>query len=372
MLLLFSGGLACNPSHTRQPVWSLTFPERAMDRKVIVRQASLYCVTASVYSATRLTLSKVAAEDGHIIWQKGIEAASNLSSDKVLIGEGVLVYRTPSGSVKALDVNTGNQEWENQYFNDLLAIANQRVYVADKDWRYCVLDSISGSVVQTGNSTMSSSCRLVIDNGRQYFVNKGRLVASDLQTGRTLWEYQAPGAMAISQIASALGNLYASNRNELSCLDEETGAVRWRYPFSGDVPELVGNDFYVAEDTKTEGTKVVKLDAQTGAAQTVLRADIEFGSDRRVFFRDGAVYNPISETHYGYNPIRYLVGEEKALSRDAWMTAISVTDGHVLWSSEKYWCDEEIKPIIGDGRIVFAVSGVNLGNSSKLVAYPMK
>ncbi|MCP5367084.1 MAG: PQQ-binding-like beta-propeller repeat protein [Hyphomicrobiales bacterium] len=144
-------------------------------------------------------------EKGDVLWtHAGVsEIASLLGGASPAVDSGIVVAPYSTGEIAALRVDDGRVLWT---------------------------DSLS-SLRRTAlaSSVTAIRGRPIIDRGRVYTISHGGLmIASDLRTGRRIWEKEI-GSYASPWIAGEY--LFAlTNDAEVLCLDRNTGRVYWVTP----------------------------------------------------------------------------------------------------------------------------------------------
>lgn len=176
-------------------VWERKLTEPARGAPT-VSGGRLYVVTQSN------TLLALSATDGSDVWSyRGVpEAGSLLSTNSPAVVGGVVVVPFSSGEVVALDDKKGQPLW-----NDSLATASR-------------------SYAVSGLTTIAASP--VVSDGVVYTTGVGgRTVASELKTGRRLWDVTLGSAHtpAVSGNAVFLVDL----DNTLTALDRRSGETLW-------------------------------------------------------------------------------------------------------------------------------------------------
>ncbi|CAA0100444.1 Outer membrane protein assembly factor BamB [BD1-7 clade bacterium] len=179
---------------------------------------------------------------GEEVWQK------QLSSEPVSppsISEDLLVIHTNDGAVYALNTDNGEQLWKYssnmpsltirgtspaQFFANFVAVglANGKLVILDRAtgqarWENKVAIPQGDTEIER---IVDVDARPLIMRDKLFAVSyQGRVVAYDLQNGRTLW---AEDDSSYRDLAAGYGNLYvASSDGSLIAYDEDSGNIRW-------------------------------------------------------------------------------------------------------------------------------------------------
>ncbi len=277
-----------------------------------------------VYLATREDLFQcLDAETGGIIWEKelpGLYKLSPLVSDTLVY---VTVERDPfTGwesqhycwappqwyALVALDRETGREMWR-------YSTADEPVYAAAgmgfpvlaeghilfhleicKDEESCsahrdscelvCLDAQTGTVIWRHEGALPSSFTefgsvapfwITYNEGRLYMVLKGYVLAVDMKTQTTVWEYQLPQGWE-APLAVGHGMVVVRGLNRVSCLDAVTGRELWEVLIRGEstLPALTKSEVFV------------------GSAEGILyRLDIKTGKIKESYRLGSSVYSPV-------------------------------------------------------------------------------
>ncbi len=207
------------------------------------------------------------------------------------VASGKLYFGTIDQRLFAADITTGKPLWTYQAqtsFDTLLgqpapAVAGDIVVAGFGSGEIAVLNTVDGSVVWTdvlGGLTAASPLAFasifgepVVDNDTVYAISAdGLITATDLRTGRRIWERPVGGVQ--SPVVTGEWIFILTSNQTVACLEQASGHVRWtsvlpRYvkpnteaqPILWSGPVLAGGKLVLASDHRT----LVLLDPAEGA-----------------------------------------------------------------------------------------------------------
>lgn len=140
-------------------------------------------------------------KDGVILWTHSgsMGDMSMFTSGSPLVYEGLVLVPYSSGEVYTLNANDGSEVWSDVFARRSISSAN-------------ILSDIDAPPVASGGKVFVIS-------------NDGVLAASDIRTGKRLWEQEISGRQSPWIAGDFMYVL--SNRNELLCIHLQSGGIKW-------------------------------------------------------------------------------------------------------------------------------------------------
>jgi outer membrane protein assembly factor BamB len=270
-----------------------------------------------------------------------------VGTSPVTVG-GTVFIAVRTGSLVALDLQTGAQRWTSQVSTSALStpeVAGDLVIVGTGQDGLQAIDAATGtkrwSVAADGAipGAPAQADGLVV-----FGTDRGTVVAVDAATGSKAWSRSVDDPV-IGSVAIADGSVVVStdggdaHHGTLVALDLKTGAQRWRtdvgYYGRAGTPAIAGGRVYDSTglDTSTPGSHhIVTLDLATGAL------DWAFANAT-----DDPVYTPAVIGDEAYIP-----GEDHTLTR------VATANGSTDWTFAADGVVEVVPAIAGD--VVYAAS----------------
>jgi len=203
-----------------------------------------------------------------IVWTYGTNQTYPDSSP-VVAGEQVFVTEY-GGSIRALDLATGREQWKYSTNHDVYAtptVRNGVVYIGSVDENFYALESGSGELLWQYNAGFPVNQNAAVDDGIVYLAtNRGPNSAfvTALEDGKTVWshdltQYNDHGAGLGANATVSDGDLFIGTQGIAStfvCLNTTNGEENWT--FSSESYDI-DNDasFYTA--TVSDGLVYVPL-----------------------------------------------------------------------------------------------------------------
>ena len=225
---------------TGHDVWHLATKPRKQ-RSTNVGGGIAYA-DGAIYAATGLAeVLAIDAATGHVRWRQ--PTTLPVRSPPTVV-DGRLYTVRIDGRLLAMDTGDGHALWSyqaSQSFNQLLgapapAVANGVVLAGFASGEIAVLGALDGALVwnDTLGSTVGASplefasihAEPIIDDGTAYAISVGGLLtATDMRTGRRIWESSIAGA---NTPVLAGGWLFVlTDAATVTCLAKSSGHVRW-------------------------------------------------------------------------------------------------------------------------------------------------
>jgi hypothetical protein len=175
--------------------------------------------------------------------------SDDIGSSAPVIADGRIFVGDETGSIAAIDVESGTKEWSQQLSDKPVpapVVSDETIYVGSEASFYA-LDASSGSVEweQSFDQKISGAAPVFAD-GTIYFTTavpdagghvetpgvesetKASVIALDATTGTTEWtfsEFETDTVDCIPAVAN--GRLHVAARNDVYALDADSGAVEW-------------------------------------------------------------------------------------------------------------------------------------------------
>jgi len=186
----------------------------------------------------------------HVVWSRGL---GSLVEFPAVVQDGVAYVANAQGTVRALDMRTGDVVWRHDTPNGKMAsspaVFGDELVVHGMDGHIQVLDRSDGKLLwryDVGSPVESSP---VVDGSVDVFgAWDGTITALDLRTHRVRWR-RFDGCKITSSAALADGTLYIGDYcGRLLALDARTGALRWTGTVNGRIygtPAVAGGRVFV-------------------------------------------------------------------------------------------------------------------------------
>lgn len=200
---------------------------------------------------------------GDIVWQQRLvtfgENGKRIFSSLAL-SKGNLFFGAYDGNFYCLDVKTGKRNW----------------VCMDADWI-----GSSPAVREDGN---------VVYIGLEFglFKKNGGVVAVDVQSGKTLWQYYEMSGLthASPAVSTALGVVICGcNDNFVYCLDQKTGKLLWKYETGGEVK------YGAIFDEKKKMVIIGSMDGCVYCLSTITGEVVMKFSAQAGFYSNAVLYN---------------------------------------------------------------------------------
>lgn len=140
-------------------------------------------------------------KDGGILWTHtgSVEDISMFTSGSPLVYDKFVVVPYSSGEIYTLRISDGSEVWNDVFARRSMSSAN-------------ILSDIDAPPVAS--------------NGKVFIIsNDGVLAASDINTGKRIWEQEISGRQSPWLAGDFLYVL--SNKNELACIHAQSGGIKW-------------------------------------------------------------------------------------------------------------------------------------------------
>ena len=206
-----------------------------------------------------------------------------------VVGLGEVFVATKSGSVVALSLQDGKEQWSvdvDEYVARSTPAFDGETLFVTAGYSIVAIDGASGRELWRKPLRFAGSCSPVVDDDRVYAASQeGAITAFAKSTGEELWHY-ADGDLVFSSPALASGKLVIVDVvGQVTALNAETGREVWQEQLKAEVhatPAVVGGRVFVV----TTAPEVVVLDLETG--DVVWRAEAGGPSSPAVV--DGLVF----------------------------------------------------------------------------------
>jgi outer membrane protein assembly factor BamB len=206
-----------------------------------------------------------------------------------VIGLGEVFVATKSGSVVALSLQDGKEQWSvdvDEYVARSTPAFDGDTLFVTGGYAIVAIDGASGSEIWRKPLRFAGSCSPVVDEDRVYAASQeGAITAFAKTTGEELWHY-ADGDLVFSSPALSSDKLVIADvSGQITALNAETGRELWQARLKEEVhatPAIVGDRIFVVTTTP----EIVVLDLESGAI--VWRA--EAGGPSSPAIADGMVY----------------------------------------------------------------------------------
>jgi len=364
-IILVSVAMAgCHRSTQVPAAWSITIPQKNIygetgTVQLAYHNGSVFCVgSPSFDNFEEATLYSIYGSTGAISWQRGLRMSKSCGRFTLFAcGGAVICYRTPAGELKGLDGQTGMDKWTYSDFSSIVTIADSTVHVLDGSGRYVALDA--NGMRTRGATGPVGGCDgpTVYAEDRVYGTQNHRLRATDIVTGRVLWEDNMDASWLYLQHGMAVLLVMVPDRTgqRLRALDVQDGRELWSRTHWGAVPAVDGDTVFLAPGTPDLRDVVVRLDVRTGKELGTFRASL--WPSAKPLVADGLFYSPVNHSEYlGLGQTEYgLVAKNSASGEDLWETCLS--RGSTI-----------SEPIAGDGLVFVQIPNSD-GKSVSLLGY---
>ena len=228
-----------------------------------------------------------------------------------VVGLGEVFVATKSGSVVALSLRDGKEQWSvdvDEYVARSTPAFDGETLFVTGGYAIVAIDGATGKETWRKSLRFAGSCSPVVDDDRVYAASQeGAITAFAKTTGEELWHY-ADGDLVFSSPALANDELIIADvSGQITALNAETGREVWQVRLKAEVhatPAIVGDRVFVT----TTSPEIVVLDLATGGV--VWRA--EAGGPSSPAVADGTVY---------------IGGEDQSVR------ALDAADGKERWST---------------------------------------
>lgn len=226
---------------------------------------------------------------GERLWRvtpDGMDSADRLPSGGLAFSQGVLLVSTGSGSVLALDADTGDELWRTRLLAPIRTAptaVGDLVLVTTSANETVALDLLAGDVLWQhvgffeqaailGGATPAANDRLAV-----VAYSSGEIFALDLDDGRPIWSdtvLRPRRTLAIGAISDITGSpvidndrvIVAGNGGEMASFDLANGSRSWNVDVtSRHTPWVAGDFIYVL----TDRNEVVAIVRQGGIVRWV-------------------------------------------------------------------------------------------------------
>lgn len=234
--------------------------------------------------------------DGSLAWRSRV-SSEVLAPPQVI--DDLIVAQTIDGKVSAFDIMSGEQKWifstsipsltlrgtSTPLIGDDVVIAgfsNGRIALIDPRKGVAAVDERIAAA--TGRSDLERLVdidgRMIFSGGRLFVVTyQGRIVAIDLNEGRSLWSEEASSVVGMG---SGFGNVYLAHDNDrITAMDMDNGRVQW------DIQALLNRDVTVPV---AAGSYIAVGDFE-GYLHIVAQSDGRFVARRKV--DNAGIFTPV-------------------------------------------------------------------------------
>jgi outer membrane protein assembly factor BamB len=185
-----------------------------------------------------------------------------------VIGQGDVFVATKSGSVVALSLQDGKEQWSvdvDEYVSRSTPAFDGETLFVTGGYAIVAIDGASGRENWRKPLRFAGSCSPVIDDDRVYAASQeGAVTAFAKTTGEELWRY-VNSDLVFSSPSLANGKLIIADvSGQVTALNAETGREVWQAQLKSEVhatPAIVGDRIFVV----TTSPEVVVLDLESGA-----------------------------------------------------------------------------------------------------------
>ena len=247
---------------TGTPIWTAETQDLPPGASVATNQHSVF---AGTVSGNLLALDIATGERQ---WE--FQAAGQLSSP--VVADGLVFIVDDSGLVSAVDASTGVLAWQFATGQGATtpAVANDMVIAGGSaDGTLFALNVTTGAMVWHIADASGTGATPVISGSNVYILGPDTtLLALDLASGSEIWraDVEASGGLGPAYPAVAEGVVYVVDSVGLHAFDAVTGEERWTYASSSpqSSPSVAGGVVYLS-GAGFDGT-VTAVDAATGTA----------------------------------------------------------------------------------------------------------
>lgn len=202
------------------------------------------------------------SNDGGVRWSYETDAQD--SPDIPVAEHGLVLFRTVSGKIVALDTKTGAAVWERKDLgaDDSSVVSDgERAYLTTRDGRIIALNAADGGVAWVREEGKRFATPVVQGNGLYACAGHAPLIiALDARTGETAWTAPVAG---FASPAIGVDSVFVSVVRGIAALFAKTGESQWMSDFSAEaksMPVLTVDRIYV----KTGDCTVWCLDHERG------------------------------------------------------------------------------------------------------------
>lgn len=269
---------------------------------------------------------KLQAANGEVLWRNRFE--DSVFHAGPIIGQGRTFVADLEGNLRALDLQTGEEQWKVQLGNSVETrgeYSGGRVFVSTVDDVVRALDAETGKTLWTYSRelpeyfTVKGSCTPIVDRDVVYCgFSDGHLLALQIDSGDVVWDADLTGGKAnfvdVDGVVYPIGNrIYAvSYSGGLFALQRSDGRIIWRQDTESAADfQVQGKNVFLASAIG----RITAHDLVTGEPRWAFRLSESFpgsiqtfGPYVLVFTTDGPVYVLDGETGYPYQIWRGTTG----------------------------------------------------------------
>ena len=185
-----------------------------------------------------------------------------------VVGLGEVFVATKSGSVVALSLQDGKEQWSvdvDEYVARSTPAFDGETLFVTGGYTIVAVDGASGRENWRKPLRFAGSCSPVVDEDRVYAASQeGAITAFAKTTGEELWHY-ADGDLVFSSPSLAEDKLIIADvSGQITALDAETGRELWQVQLKEEIhatPAIVGNRVYAV----TTAPHLIALDLENGS-----------------------------------------------------------------------------------------------------------
>lgn len=206
-------------------------------------------VYAGSYSTTRGDrIVAVDADNGSLRWDV---STTKPVGGSPTVANGTLYINTDAGELRALDTETGTQQWSKDtgVSSSAPVIVNETLYMSGNGGLYA-LDPATGEERFVADIAGGHSSPAVVD-GTVYVGGGNSVYALDGETGSTEWVYDTSGRVEAAPAVVGQTVYVGSHDDHLYALDATNGFERWRFETGNRVrssPAVADGTVYVGSD----------------------------------------------------------------------------------------------------------------------------
>lgn len=320
---------AANPA----PVFSFLWSERLGSWRYLDVEPKEYARPSHVGPTDELVVAtaegevlKLQAANGEVLWRNRFE--DSVFHAGPIIGQGRTFVADLEGNLRALDLQTGEEQWKVQLGNSVETrgeYSGGRVFVSTVDDVVRALDAETGKTLWTYSRelpeyfTVKGSCTPIVDRDVVYCgFSDGHLLALQIDSGDVVWDADLTGGKAnfvdVDGVVYPIGNrIYAvSYSGGLFALQRSDGRIIWRQDTESAADfQVQGKNVFLASAIG----RITAHDLVTGEPRWAFRLSESFpgsiqtfGPYVLVFTTDGPVYVLDGETGYPYQIWRGTTG----------------------------------------------------------------
>jgi outer membrane protein assembly factor BamB len=179
-----------------------------------------------------------------------------------LATDGIRAYASSADGIRAMELATGVRSWLRSGLTGAITAAPGLVVVRSESGLVTALDPPTGKTRWSARTARPSTLPAVIDAGRVLLAGE-RLLALDATTGRVLGDEPLPSLAVLPPVAAPGRLLVGMADATLRCLDATTFRVLWSYALKNvlEAPPAVDDRRVVVG---TADRRVVALDLKNG------------------------------------------------------------------------------------------------------------